>query len=394
MNVIDSEFLQIFRFGLLNDKGDGTIQQILKPQMQWDLIYSCFKMHAVAPLAFEIIRYISDDYRNIQAEWKSLIYSSIYNGTKIKKNQSHILEKLQENKIPVVVLKGSSAAKYYPKPQLRTMGDIDLLVKPKDYERAVEIILDSGCRESTSTTELEKGRHRNFDFNGTEIELHHRFASPQYGTIASVFDEMLFNAIPDNDTILPDEENGLVLLSHIRQHLKNGLGLRQIIDWFMFVQSCLKDEMWYNSFRAKAQITGLESLAITVTKMCQKYLGLTTENITWCKNAKEETCDNLMIYILNCGNFGRSRNTLQSGITSKISLMSHPILMFKFLQSRGKSNWKILDKHPYLKPFAWLYQLCRYITLAVQDIGGTTKLKKLYGKRNNRNDLFVELKLK
>ena len=90
---------------------------------------------------------------------------------------------------------------------------------------------------------------------------------------------MLISSIPDNSTVLPDDENGIVLLSHIRQHLESGLGLRQIIDWMMFVRSYLNDEMWFSSFHEKAQRTGLESLAVITTKMCQKYLGLTKKDL-------------------------------------------------------------------------------------------------------------------
>ena len=42
---------------------------------------------------------------------------------------SHCQKQLFENNnIPLVILKGTAAAMYYPKPQLRTMGDIDFLV--------------------------------------------------------------------------------------------------------------------------------------------------------------------------------------------------------------------------------------------------------------------------
>lgn len=174
------------------------------------------------------------------------------------------------------------------------MGDIALLLKLEDYNRAVCSLVELGCEETTYKTEAETGRHRSFRYNDVSVELHHFFSLVSDKDKADALDNILFDAISPNSTELPDVENGLVLLSHIRQHLEDGLGLRQIIDWFMFVRTCLDDTMWYSSFQEKTRIPGLENLAITVTKMRQIYLGLTTD-ITWYKDADEAICEDLII---------------------------------------------------------------------------------------------------
>jgi len=281
--------------------------------IDWKEQFEFFNSHSITPLVSELNRYVPDN--SIKKAWKEAVYANIYSYSNLVKKQNQILDAFK--KIPVVVVKGTSAAKYYPNPQLRTMGDIDLLVRPAEYEDAVVSLMNIGCVEITSDAEAEGGRHRSFRYNDVSIELHYYFSLISDKDRAAALDNMLFDAISLNSTELPDVENGLVLLSHIRQHLEGGLGLRQIIDWFMFVGFCLDDEMWYSSFQEKAQLTGLESLAITVTRMCQIYLGLTTD-ITWCKDADEEVCGNLMQYVMDCGNFGRSRGVLRSGSTSQI----------------------------------------------------------------------------
>ena len=44
--------------------------------------------------------------------------------------------------------------------------------------------------------------------------------------------------------MFPPLENGLVLLGHINQHLEEGLGLRQILDWALYVDKALDDDAW------------------------------------------------------------------------------------------------------------------------------------------------------
>ena len=48
---------------------------------------------------------------------------------------------------------------------------------------------------------------------------------------------------------------------------------------------------------------GLDHLAVVVTKVCQKYLGLRTDNITWCRNADEDLCGDRMDFIMGRGSF-------------------------------------------------------------------------------------------
>ena len=105
--------------------------------------------------------------------------------------------------------------------------------------------------------------------------------------------------------MFPPLENGLVLLEHINQHLEEGLGLRQILDWALYVDKALDDDAWEYTFAPVVRRLGLERLAITVTRMCQLYLGLRSD-ITWCASADEKVCDSLMNYIMEQGNFGRN----------------------------------------------------------------------------------------
>lgn len=391
MDSIEEIIKQVLRCIFDNNK---ACSNVCIEKNVWKECYLFLQKHAIATVASDIIKYIPEEYTNTKLEWKNKIYSNVSFYTRLVKRQEQILTTFQKKHIPVVVLKGTSVARYYPKPQLRTMGDIDLLVRPEYYKQAVCCLLELGCNETTSKIDEERGRHKSFFYVDVEIELHHFFSSKYMDEDkAEILDSILFDAITENRTVLPDLENGLVLLAHIEQHLKGGLGLRQIIDWFMFVRACLDDEMWYSSFEEKAKLTGLDTLAIIVTRMCQIYLGLTTD-ITWCKDADEAICNELMQYVLDCGNFGRSREMLQSGSTSKLPSIKHPIQFFKYIQSHGEKNWNALKKHPWLKPFAWIYQSCRYIKLAFQNKVTPNKLKAIYDEGNKRNEMFAALGLK
>ena len=144
------------------------------------------------------------------------------------------------------------------------------------------------------------------------------------------------------------------------QHIKeNGVGLRQIIDWMMFVHKELDDSAWNNHFRDLAQEAGLEKLAITVTYMCKKWLGLPND-ITWCNTADEEIVDQLLLRVLYDGNFGCERAPFEN---IRVSINNEGL--FNHLQRTGIEKWSLAQKYKVFRPFAWLYQMFRYVGLGI-----------------------------
>lgn len=293
--------------------------------------------------------------------------------------------------ISYVILKGSCAAIYYPQPIKRALGDIDILVDPKHFESAKEKLETSGYLK----TDIDD-RHIHYKHHDATIELHKRFATLNSAKQEELLDEWLYSAKPEVGRIgkysfpMPtDDLNGLVLLTHINQHLEEGLGLRQILDWLLYVRHSLSDARW-PSFKEKTDALGLTILAKTIAKFGQTYLKI-NQDITWCLDADDKTVERLLNYIIECGNFGRkdaSNNTM-------IMIMSHGRGIkgfFKNLQDRGIKNWGSVQKHTWLKPFAWIYQLFRYIKKGIQK-GGLKSLKENVNASNNRNVLLDELGL-
>ena len=291
--------------------------------------------------------------------------------------------------VQFTVLKGAAASIYYPEPLRRTLGDIDILVKREDYERAKTILVSNGYQPGA-----EDERHIHYYKNRLVIELHRRFATLQTIEQERLLDNWLSESPIEVKQIgrftfpmLPEEQNGLVLLTHINQHLEEGLGLRQILDWIMYVNHSLSDQEW-PSFKEKADQLGLTTIAKVVAKLGQMYLGLNSQ-LTWCSDAADKAVYKLLEYAFECGNFGHknpNNNTV-------VMVMSHGrgiVGFFRNLQRQGLENWTELKKQPYLKPVAWVYQLCRYIRLGLEKTRFRDLLQNWRSSRK-RNQLMDEL---
>lgn len=302
--------------------------------------------------------------------------------------QSELSALLQANGIPFVILKGAASGVYYPRPSLRTYGDIDILVAEDDYLRAKSVLAANGFTEKVYR---DTSRHCIFQKDGVTYELHHRFSNADLdveryvtdGLAAPVTGRAEGYAFP----MLPPLANGLVLLTHLRSHMKSGFGLRQTIDWMMYCDKVLDDDFWQAQFAPAAEALGVTTLAVTVTAMCQRYLGL-KNTISWCHDADPALCDALMESVLASGNFGRKRGRGNNVETVTVAMKSRGV--FRYLQLAGEHNWKLYHRHPQLKPLCWLYQIFRY---ARQGLHRKTRLADDAKRGRARYELLKRLKI-
>ena len=294
--------------------------------------------------------------------------------------------------VPYVILKGTSAAKYYPFPEYRAFGDIDIIPCREGAKTVCDELLADGFKEVSLQAELERGRHRSFSKNGVQIEVHVFFASLNDPKKAEKFDNMIMEHI-DSTHILPDSINGMVLIEHINQHMEEGIGLRQIIDFMMFVDVYLTDDRWPTFHQLLLQF-GLETLAITVTRMCELYLGLVPHKWSMC--ADEKLCASLMEYILSSGEFGKSLNNEEHNFINRLLSIKNPFVLILQLQKLGSQRWEGA-KHPLLKPFSWIWQGIHFFKESrgmLKESRKAIKLHKLFSalgvKRRSEGLIYYE----
>jgi len=351
-------------FGLLRHSLMHT-RLTLPGETDWDALWKELQQQSVHLLVAETLMQCNPEN---QVRYLQALYHGSIGYHKRMRQQEEICTLLKDAGIGCVVLKGAAACQYYPIPANRCMGDIDLLVSPPDYPRAKELLLAGG------TFLKENFRHCSLNRDGTVIELHHCFSTFKNEKQRQAMDRLLLDALSRTVTLtqegcafpaLPTPENGLVLLAHICQHLELGLGLRQFVDWVLFVNRHLDDAFWHGEFCPLLRQVGLETLAITVTRMCQMYLGA-RQDITWCGSAPEALCRELMCRTLEQGNFGVKMPRRLNTTVGVLRLRKNLPAFFRRLQDHGCKNWAALRRFPILKPFAWLYQLCRYIRLGLR----------------------------
>ena len=353
--MLDSykDVFQLIRESLFSPSGETTL--LTKERTDWEAVFQEMVSQAVAALPCEWLKKYAIPDQELQKRWLQHCDRQQARWIRVMYAQSRLIELLEENSIPCVIIKGSAAAMAYPQPAFRAVGDVDVLVKRDDYQKAASVMEDNGYQ--LTHEKKDDFHHDGYMKDGVSFELHRRLGIVresdekwlsffERGIEKRVWQTIEGFCFPT----LPVKQNGLVLLFHINQHLRSGLGLRQIIDWMMYLND--KEDGSLDTLRPYFREAGLEKLALTVTAMCQKYLGLRTI----VEGPEGYPCDELMEYIMGKGNFGRKSG--KEGKTEAVFMdMSSPARVFKRLQAGGLCRWKAAKKHKVLRPFAWIYQI-------------------------------------
>lgn len=147
--------------------------------------------------------------------------------------------------IPSVLLKGQGIASYYPNPELRQAGDIDLYVGSANYADSCKIM---GARFPKEGNESDK--HASFHVGGSLfLELHEftEILHPERlnAIYQSISDEgtasgnIVIRKLDGADIPTPEDTfNAFYIFNHLWEHTRNmGIGIRQLCDWAVFLHT-------------------------------------------------------------------------------------------------------------------------------------------------------------
>lgn len=276
----------------------------------------------------------------------------------------NLCDQLIQKDIAVAVLKGASAGYYYPEPELRKSGDIDLLLlSPEEESKATEILVGCGL---VIKEEQESNHHIIFETkDGIEVELHVMLAEP--------FDNKYINGFNDNVVsqckehivtknimgvelpVLCDGYQAYELLLHMLQHfLRAGFGLKLLCDWVTFWNSNIseRDVEIYLNLVSNAGIKGFSDM---VTEGCIQYLGLETK-YSELLNTGNVNCDAFMREIMDAEEFGKS------DINRMVALRGDSILDYmREFHHQMHLQFKFAGNIFLLWPVLWIITFFRFL---------------------------------
>ncbi len=157
--------------------------------VEWEKIYKLARIHFVIGAVYVAIQKLNIENQpeeHILKKFKTAFFATCIRYEKQKKMSGEITEKLAEEKIKHIFFKGSIVKEYYPVKEMRTLGDIDLLLHKQNQEAAKKAFVEIGYKNISSS------KTRNFwvyEKNNLTIDVHDTL---MYGEINKKADYIYF----------------------------------------------------------------------------------------------------------------------------------------------------------------------------------------------------------
>lgn len=303
---------------------------------------------------------------SIDEKLNTQLTNAAISGVYINEQQLYYIKEISsqfdKNNIDYMFLKGSVLKHYYPKPEIRRMGDIDVLIKEEQYNKISSILKKIGF-----SFRNESNHEIIWTKNNIVIELH-KILMPSYNKdLHEYFGNGWDKAVKTgkNSYAFSDDDMLIYLFSHFTKHYREaGIGITHMCDLYVFLM-----EKHINENYVKSELTSL--------KLYDFYCNIKETLAVWFENEKSsEMTDYITAVIFNSGVYGLRENVLiSSALREKNQINNialgrlHRIWQKIFPSYRGmKTRYQILKKYPFLLPLFWIYRLIDIIFFRRKDI--------------------------
>lgn len=397
----EGALLTLLRFALF-PYTEGSAE--LPPGTDWEAVFAEAGQQTVLPLALEAALSLPQPLQppgRVVERFRSAVLRQIIRNETLMAAQDRILQTFSREGIPCVVLKGSSVSVNYPRPELRILGDIDILVNKSTLEEASLALLGLGYHRSA----CNEAFHLGFAAPDAHVELHFEAAWFPDSAAGRALRGVMADAAAQSQNVklenhsfpvLTPARQAVSLLFHMQQHLKGlGIGLRHLCDFAVFLPLFNPGE-WESSIAPALREGGLLRFAEVLAKTCVLYLGLPAASVPWCMHVQDAVCRDLLAEFLVSGNFGRkdpghrASAVLAADKGGQGAGRFMPLNAIRNLNLYARSQYPLTRRIPLLLPFFWLYLPLRYLRETIKT-GGKPAVRATLSAGRRRQKLFAQL---
>lgn len=312
MNRSEDLFLLLLRAALFGEKLEASAFA----EADWKQIFHLADIQTVSALVLDGMGTLSASAINIPLGEKLALIGKMQRMEQVNALHRSVIVKidkaLRAAGIPCVFMKGQTTALRYPHPLHRTPGDIDFVVAPDDFGKTMAVMETLGKVDH----DLVHEHHGMAWVDGVTVEPHykvHNYQRPSTDRamqriFASIFPSRLSQADIDGHqvAVFSSTFESVFLISHMVNHVyEEGLGLRQVIDYAMFLQACADRIDWMQHHEWLYRMR-MERAWRIFTCICTSYLGLPLpSHVEPFSHSERKWAATLMENIMKVGNFGR-----------------------------------------------------------------------------------------
>lgn len=335
-------------------------------EVNWNSIFRIANNHSLSGIVYITLQKQSNILsisKDILEKEKINYFMQLQNSVNQEYEMKKLVKELSLKGIYHVLMKGYVIKNLYLDPDLRTMGDVDFLVKDKDINKVHEILLSLGYIHMKTVRAV-----RNYSKVGMNLEVH---TSIFYDKISEDVDyEEYFNKAWDN-VILKEgnftyeftlEYHFIFLIAHLAKHFYNeGCGVRMFLDIAIYLKQ-YKDKIDWDYFWSEIDKIKLKKFTKSVFTLCNFWFGVEFKEKVY---LEESFLENITEYVINSGTFGKTvendmlnryrREMENSKINTNLSMIFPSVDVLA-------NEFSYLKKYKFLYPIAWVNRTFRLVT--------------------------------
>lgn len=249
---------------------------------EWGDIYRIAVQHGVLAVAWDGVRQLPKEVRPPQRlllQWGVNVDSI----EKRYRKQMAVISRLAAfyagHDIKMMVLKGYALSLYYPVPEHRAYGDIDIWLYGRQPEADKLVTAEWGI-----PVNYHKEHHTTFSVDGVMVENHFDFMNTKSHAANARVERLLrqYASLPCERTLVGGAEidlppvrlDALFLLRHAAVHFAAvNIELRHLADWAVFVVRNHAQIDW-PALRTDAEVVGMAKFLDCINALCIDYLSV------------------------------------------------------------------------------------------------------------------------
>ncbi|MBQ7674706.1 MAG: nucleotidyltransferase family protein [Alphaproteobacteria bacterium] len=347
MNRNDRYIIELSRAAIFDD-----VPAQPDAQIDWEYIYKKSISQNITGLLYTSVVKIAKEQQpdaKLMHDWQKNMLGTIAVNANRYNEFLKMSKIINDKKIKMVGLKGCLLRELYPVPELRTMGDFDVLVSKASIDATKTIFTDNEynvikdsygivCENKKAYWEVFYGLDEEFAFDSV------------------MYTEKVFNSAEHNGTIYCPEITYFlahVIIHSARHYMEKGAGIRNICDIALVV----------DKYKEKIDFKLLENLCIEqnyrniygyIINSINKYYKVDVSGI----DIEDRNCDKFLEYALLNGVYGKHGNSLLWQVAKDENENNRGLkrLLFPSVESL-KNRYKYLNTAPILLPIAWIHRL-------------------------------------
>ena len=269
-----------------------------------------------------------------------------------------IYEAFEENNIDYMPLKGSNMKFLYPKPELRIMGDADILIRTEQYDRIVPIMESLGF-----TAVLESDHELTWKSSGLYLELHKHLIPSYNKDYYAYFGRGWDLARPVEGTryAMTPEDTYIYLFTHMAKHYRDGgIGCRHVVDLWVYRRANPNlDDVYIGAELEKLQLRKFHE------NICRMLA-------VWFEDGEpDQKTQVLTDCIFASGSWGKAEDhilsqSIKNSKTSVLGFSGRWVYLCRLIFPSVKNlsqNYPVLSRAPWLYPAVWLIRIVQKLTL-------------------------------